>query len=608
MVRANSARKGRQHNYGYVSELSDYTHISVTQNNIQELKEIWDQWGNETKQLFYDNYKDLPYLFDIQLLHFWEVDLVPTVEEYTALLRCPRAFGYVDEATTDLFHRLSKRVTSAPAILAETFRSLSACRRASASRFIGHFRLIDGIVCQVFFENDSPVKDIVASSRKVDMPKENWIVLLRNLQSEDVEWRAPWMVPATHGLAQSEFVYRGADYKRKVSEVSSAWNKTWRLKGVAINPATTSEYVEWRSRRINDNVPMTKMEEVRPMEEYLQVIPSELDIMKQEFKRKNLELGKKIEKLEEEKMYLSLDVDLQKKEIKKVRKEKRKIEKDRDDLKEEYKKAQVSLNSHMKTCHNVVRAFDGTEWKVMGRIDIPLEIGPNTYEVDFLVMDIRPSYNCLLEWCPPHCTKKLKLVTDGRLITINADEDIIAAVTRKAPYVEANKEAIECSFHSLEIINATFILEGSEVPKMSRATRMALQMMMGKGALSGKGLGRQLQGGVQIPKLIEKKDRFGLGFKPDHKHRRQEIEKCQVRRKTRLNGGEVEWEPMTFPPISKSFKSGGLLVEESHQVSAVHNEGLEQGSLEGIRPYEPGSSLYNWTTEDLPVVSRNFSE
>ncbi|KAK5811887.1 hypothetical protein PVK06_027269 [Gossypium arboreum] len=53
-------------------------------------------------------------------------------------------------------------------------------------------------------------------------------------------------------------------------------------------------------------------------------------------------------------------------------------------------------SSHMKTCQNVVRAFDGTERKVMRRIDIPLEIGPSIYEVDFLVMDIKPSYNCLL--------------------------------------------------------------------------------------------------------------------------------------------------------------------------------------------------------------------
>ncbi|XP_040971391.1 uncharacterized protein [Gossypium hirsutum] len=77
---------------------------------------------------------------------------------------------------------------------------------------------------------------------------------------------------------------------------------------------------------------------------------------------------------------------------------------------------------------------------------------------------------------PSSLHQKLKLVTDGRLITINAEDDIIAAVTSKPPYVEKNEKAIECSFRSLEIVNATFILEGSEVlvPRMSRATRMAL--------------------------------------------------------------------------------------------------------------------------------------
>ncbi|XP_016730683.2 uncharacterized protein [Gossypium hirsutum] len=93
-------------------------------------------------------------------------------------------------------------------------------------------------------------------------------------------------------------------------------------------------------------------------------------------------------------------------------------------------------NSHMKTCHNVVRAFDGTERKVIRMIDIPLMIGPNTYE----------------------------LVADGRLVTINAEEDIIATVTSDAPYVEANEEAIECPFRSLEFVNATFISEGNELP------------------------------------------------------------------------------------------------------------------------------------------------
>ncbi|MBA0755346.1 hypothetical protein Gogos_021906 [Gossypium gossypioides] len=69
---------------GYVSELWDFTRISVTQNNLQELKEIWDQLGDEIKQLFYSNYGDLPYLLDIKvdkhlfraLVQYW---ISPTV-------------------------------------------------------------------------------------------------------------------------------------------------------------------------------------------------------------------------------------------------------------------------------------------------------------------------------------------------------------------------------------------------------------------------------------------------------------------------------------------------------------------------------------------------
>ncbi|XP_040960233.1 uncharacterized protein [Gossypium hirsutum] len=53
-------------------------------------------------------------------------------------------------------------------------------------------------------------------------------------------------------------------------------------------------------------------------------------------------------------------------------------------------------SSHMKTCQNIMRAFDGTERRVMGRIEIPHLIGPSMYDVGFLVMDIKHSYNCLL--------------------------------------------------------------------------------------------------------------------------------------------------------------------------------------------------------------------
>ncbi|MBA0730613.1 hypothetical protein Golax_025882 [Gossypium laxum] len=59
--------KGDSLGEDYVSKLWDFTRISVTQNSLQELKEIWDH-----------------------CFIFRKVDLVPTVEEYMALLRCSK--------------------------------------------------------------------------------------------------------------------------------------------------------------------------------------------------------------------------------------------------------------------------------------------------------------------------------------------------------------------------------------------------------------------------------------------------------------------------------------------------------------------------------------
>ncbi|MBA0865690.1 hypothetical protein Goshw_014514 [Gossypium schwendimanii] len=64
-----------------MSELWDFTRISVTQNNLQVLKEV-------EKHLFraLAQYWNLAY----NCFTFGKVDLVPTVEEYTTLLCCLR--------------------------------------------------------------------------------------------------------------------------------------------------------------------------------------------------------------------------------------------------------------------------------------------------------------------------------------------------------------------------------------------------------------------------------------------------------------------------------------------------------------------------------------
>ncbi|MBA0818068.1 hypothetical protein Gohar_019729, partial [Gossypium harknessii] len=296
----------------YVSKLWDYTRISVTQNSLQELKEIWDTWNDETKQLFYSNYGDLLYLLDVKvderlfraLAQYWN----PAIKQKGECKCIPwknlqdLILAHLDmKKKVDVF---ALRVTLVPAILAETFRSLNACRRAGEGRFIGcaqllvawfhsHFWKVDKISYRVFSEHYSPLKEIVATPRRDDISEENWIAILQNLQ--DFDWvpllgiwgavgYAPLLVlrqynsrqfvPATHGLAQCEFSYRGDNYKKKVKEISQTWNQVHRMKRLAVGSMTTLEYGEWRSKRINDNIPKLNSEGVRPMEEYLQVIPS----------------------------------------------------------------------------------------------------------------------------------------------------------------------------------------------------------------------------------------------------------------------------------------------------------------------------------------------
>ncbi|MBA0668135.1 hypothetical protein Goklo_001099 [Gossypium klotzschianum] len=112
--------------------------------------------------------------------------------------------------------------------------------------------------------------------------------------------------------------------------MSNAWNQTRWMKRFAVGKMKTPKYGGWLSKRVNDNIPRPSQEGVRSMEEYLQVVPSDIEIIKQDFERINSKIGKKIEQLEEEKMHLRLDVDVQKLETKKLRKGKNKAEEDLD--------------------------------------------------------------------------------------------------------------------------------------------------------------------------------------------------------------------------------------------------------------------------------------
>ncbi|KAL1087799.1 hypothetical protein V6Z11_D08G208100 [Gossypium hirsutum] len=281
----------------------------------------------------------------------------------------PKALGYVDETITDLFDRLNKKVTPIPTILAEIFRSLSACRKTGEGRFIGcaqlllpwfhsHFWKVDKVSYWVFSENYSPLKEIVVTPMRDDISNEKWIEILQNLREEDIEWRAPWLLP-------DEILYRCGSFdwvpllgvwgatryvpllmlRKKIQEMASAWKQTRRMKRLAVGPMTTPEYHQWWARRINDNTPKLNQDERQSIEEHLRVIPSELEIIRQDFERRNTDLEKKIEQMEAEKTNLRLDIDVQKLENEKLKKEKNKVEDELGSLKTDYKKMRLSMRT-----------------------------------------------------------------------------------------------------------------------------------------------------------------------------------------------------------------------------------------------------------------------
>ncbi|MFQ6622340.1 hypothetical protein Gotur_001454, partial [Gossypium turneri] len=94
---------------GYISELWDFTCISVTQNSLQELKEIWDQWNEEwvtariqqkggSKCILWKSLKDIILAYP---------DTKKRVDVFAlsiyGLVIFPKALGHIDEAVTDLF-------------------------------------------------------------------------------------------------------------------------------------------------------------------------------------------------------------------------------------------------------------------------------------------------------------------------------------------------------------------------------------------------------------------------------------------------------------------------------------------------------------------------
>ncbi|RDY11706.1 hypothetical protein CR513_03587, partial [Mucuna pruriens] len=238
--------------------------------------------------------------------------------------------------------------------------------------------------------------------------------------------------------------------------------------------------------------------------------------------------------------------------------------------------------THLRDSSSIVRAFDGSRREVMGEIEIPLQIGPFTFQISFQVMDIRPTNSCPLGrplihsvgTVPSSFHQRIKFIVDDKLVIIYGEEDMLVSCPKLVGYIEAAEEALETAFQSLEIISTTYVEGKPEEEKGINSMTKAARIMIRKGFRVGRGLGRNLDG---ISRPISHLIRHGLGYRP----------KANSTRSPRHyhRGNTTLYERF----ISKGYANQ---VEEASTKE-------ECGPENFVRPCSSQEELSNWTMQEV---------
>jgi len=259
----------------------------------------------------------------------------------------------------------------------------------------------------------------------------------------------------------------------------------------------------------------------------------------------------------------------------------------------------------MRPSATIVRAFDGSRREVIGEIELPMQIGPCTFQITFQVMDILSAYSCLLgrHWIhsvgvvPSTLYQKLKFVINDKLIIVSKEEDFIVSGSLSSTYIDTAEEALETSFQALEIVNNAYVEPFQVNPYLSDSSLMMAKTMLRKGYKYVNGLGKKGTGPVFPLELVGNKRRYGLGYKPTQADKRRVFEERKEKNMARLEGRELKMGRITLCDINQSFHSSGWI--NTNQVEESEEESLNFG-----HPCSPHVQLNNWVFVN---VSRVFN-
>ncbi|XP_027186278.1 uncharacterized protein [Cicer arietinum] len=261
--------------------------------------------------------------------------------------------------------------------------------------------------------------------------------------------------------------------------------------------------------------------------------------------------------------------------------------------------------TYMRPSPMVVRAFDGSRIEVMGEIDLPVQIGSVTFEITFHVMDIVPTYNCLLGKPWIHSTgvvlstlhEKLKYMVNDQLVIVSGEGDLLVSNLSTTPYVETAEDALETAFQTLEIVDTAYVETTPIEPHMSNTVIMMAKFMLSRGHHPWHELGKDDEGLKEPVELPENRDKWGLGYKPTRDDKRRLVKEKKEKRLVRIENREPRIESIP------SFQS-------ARPTSEIHIAATEDDMFDGeanwIHSCGLGAEIRNW--KDMPGLDTSIVE
>ena len=154
-------------------------------------------------------------------------------------------------------------------------------------------------------------------------------------------------IPTTHGLTSLEFDYGTPRYVGRIVELVKIWKEPHRADPHKSSDRVTHGYMIWRANRVKDAVHSLVNDLVSPTYPLLVMIPSEIELLKQEYKEDKRKMEREFERFQGELEDMKLSNECQKGEI-------QELTKDRNNLLEDFKR--------------LCRRYKGLEDKMKGKV------------------------------------------------------------------------------------------------------------------------------------------------------------------------------------------------------------------------------------------------